>query len=128
MQHRYSYHQLAFFGLMGLLGGLPPALAEVPAELQGKWSSYPGRCEPVSGEVDVLTITEADLGFYEVGCKLGKSTRSGTSLGFEAQCFKGGSPVTRGKVVLQRHTPDEIDLTLEGFSWIAAEPQRYRRC
>jgi len=33
-----------------------------------------------------------------------------------------------GKVVLQRHAPNEIDLTLVGFSWIAAKPQRYRRC
>ncbi|SFU16263.1 hypothetical protein [Mesorhizobium sp. YR577] len=128
MQHRYSYRQLAFFGLMGLLGGLPSAFAEVPAELQGKWSNHPGRCEPVSGEVDVLTMTAADLGFYEVGCEMGKSTHSGTSLRFDAQCFKGGSPVTSGKVVLQRHAPNEIDLTLEGFSWIAAEPQSYRRC
>lgn len=128
MQHHHRLQHLVLFSLLELLGGQYPAFAEVPAELQGKWSSHPGRCKPVSGEVDVLTITAADLSFYEVGCELGKSTRSGTSPRFDAQCFKGGSPVTPGKVVLQRHAPDEIDLTLEGFSWIAAEPQRYRRC
>lgn len=97
-------------------------------ELLGKWSSQAGRCEPVSGGVEVLTITAAELGFYEVGCELGKATRSGTSLRFYAQCYKGGSPVTPGKVVLQRYAANEIDLTLEGFSWISATPQRFRRC
>lgn len=76
----------------------------------------------------MLTITAADLSFYEIGCELGKSTRSGTSLRYDAQCYKGGSPVRSGKVTLHRRAPNEIDLTLEGFSWVSAAPQRYRRC
>lgn len=130
MQHcdRCPLRQFVFFSLLGLLGCHASALAEVPNELQGKWSSQPGRCEPVIGEVDVLTITAVDFGFYEIGCELGKATRSGTSLRFDAQCYKGASPVTPGKVVLRRHAAKEIDLTLEGFSWIAAKPQRFRRC
>lgn len=125
---QYRHRLLVLFSLLGLLGSPPQGLAEVPAELQGKWSSHPGRCEPASGEVDVLTITAADLSFYEVGCELGKSARSGASLRFDAQCYKGGSSVTPGKVVLQRRAPNEISLTIEGFSWIAGKPQRYRRC
>ncbi len=130
MQHpdRCRLRQFALFSILGLLACQASASAEVPAELQGKWSSHPGRCEPVSGEVDVLTITAADLGFYEVGCELGKAIRSGKSLRFDAQCYKGGSPVTPGKVVLRRHAANEMDLMLEGFSWIAAKPQRFRRC
>lgn len=128
MQHRYRHRQLIVFSLLGLLGGQYPAVAEVPADLRGKWSSHPGRCEPVSGEVDVLTITAADLGFYEIGCELGKATRSGTGLRFDAQCYKGGSSVRPGKVVLQRRAANEIDLTLEGFAWVSTKPQRYRRC
>ncbi|KRE11561.1 hypothetical protein ASE66_23765 [Bosea sp. Root483D1] len=130
MQHRdrCRLRQFALFSLLGLLGCHASAVAEVPTELEGKWSSHPGRCEPVSGEVEVLTITAADLGFHEVGCELDKAIRSGRSLRFDAQCYKGGSPVTPGKVVLRRHAAKEIDLTLEGFSWIAAKPQRFRRC
>ncbi len=128
MQNRYRHRLLVLLGLTGLLGTPPPAFAEVPAELQGKWSSHPERCEPISGEVDVLTITAADLGFYEIGCELGQSTRSGTSLKFDAHCYKGGSPVRAGKVVLRRQAANEIDLTLEGYSWIVAKPQRFRRC
>ncbi len=131
--HPHRLRRLVLFSLMGLLGHPLSAFAEVPADLQGKWSSRPGRCEPVSGEVDVLTITAAELAFYEVGCDLGKSTRLETSLRLDAQCYKGGSPATPGKVILQRRAPKErapkeIDLTLEGFSWIAAKPQRYHRC
>jgi len=125
---RYQLRQFVLFSLLGLLGCHTSALAEVPRELQGKWSSHSGRCESVSGEVEVLTITAADMGFYEVGCELGKAIRSGKSLRFDAQCYKGGSPVTPGKVVLRRHAAKEIDLALEGFSWIAAKPQRFRRC
>lgn len=116
------------FSLIGALGNPALVVAEVPTELQGRWSSHPGRCEPVSGEVIILTITAADLGFYEVGCELGKATRSGTSLRFDVQCYKGGSPVRPGKAVLRRQAARELDLTLEGFSWIAAKPQRFHRC
>jgi hypothetical protein len=128
MQYRHRLRPLVLFSLLGLLGVQHPASAEAPAELQGKWSSQPGRCEPISGEVDVLTITAAELGFYEIGCNLGRATRSGANLRFDAQCYKGGSPVTPGEVVLRRHAPNEIDLMLKGFSWIAAKPQRYHRC
>jgi len=99
----------------GAAGKSADGFAEMPPELQGRWSSHPARCEPVSGEVDVLTITAADLSFYEVGCALGKSTRSGTSLMYDAQCYKEGSPVRPGKVILERRAPNEIDLKLEGF-------------
>ncbi|MCP4564207.1 MAG: hypothetical protein GY873_06080 [Bosea sp.] len=127
MQYHHRLRSLAFC-LLGLLSAQHPATAEAPAEIQGKWSSQPGRCEPISGEVDVLTITAAELGFYEIGCDLGQATRSGARLRFDAQCYKGGSPVTPGEVVLRRHAPNEIDLVLQGFSWIAAKPQRYHRC
>jgi len=126
--HRSRLRQLVLFSLMWLVGNPLSAFAEVPAGLQGQWSSRLGRCTPVSGEVDVLTITAAELDFYEVGCDLGKSTRLETSLRFDAQCYKGGSPITPGKVVLRRRASKEIDLTLEGFSWIAAKPQRFHRC
>ncbi|HEV2512917.1 hypothetical protein [Bosea sp. (in: a-proteobacteria)] len=128
MRYRHRLRQLVLLCLMGALGNPLPVLAEMPTELRGKWSSHPGRCEPVGGEVDVLTISATDLSFYEIGCKLGRSTRSGTSLTLDAQCFKGGSPVRSGKVVLRQHAANEIDLVLQGFSWIAVKPQRYRRC
>jgi len=130
MQHgdRGRLRRLLLFCLLGVPVFHAAARAEVPMELRGKWSSQPGPCEPVSGERDVLTITAASLGVYEIGCELGSATPSGASLRLDAQCFKGGSPVRPGKVVLRRHGADEIELTLKGFSWIAAEPQRFRRC
>jgi hypothetical protein len=76
----------------------------------------------------VLTVTATGLDVYEIGCDLGKSVRLGKGMRFDAQCYKGGSPVRPGKVVMQRRGPDEVDLILEGFSWISAKPQSYRRC
>lgn len=110
------------------LAGGHLAFAEVPAELQGQWSSHPARCEQANGEVDVLTITATGLDFYEIGCELAEYVRSGTDVSFDAQCYKGGSPAKPGKVVIRRHGSNKIDIALEGFSWTSSKPESFRRC
>ncbi len=65
----------------------------------------------------MLRFTAADLGFYEVGCELGKWTRSGTSLKFDAQCYKGGDTVRSGKVVLRRHATNRLTSRSRTSPW-----------
>lgn len=103
-------------------------LAQVPDEFLGKWSSDPTRCEQVNGEVDVLEVTKSNLTFYEIGCELKQPARTQDTLRFAAQCYKGGSPMSSGTVVLHRTSPDQVDLALQGFSWSSAEPEAFRRC
>lgn len=107
-----------------------PAFAQVPEEFRGDWSSRPPRCEQEDGEVDLLTVEETRLGFYEVGCERLNDPRKGRpgSMTFEAVCFKGGSPETKGQVELSREGDNVIRLKLTGFSWIAPEFQTFHRC
>lgn len=107
-----------------------PASAQVPEEFRGAWSSHPPRCEQVNGEVDLLTVEEARLSFYEVECERLTGPRKGRlrSVAFQAVCFKGGSPETKGQVELSREGDDVIRLKLIGFSWIAPSVQTFHRC
>jgi hypothetical protein len=102
--------------------------ASATDELQGKWSSDPPRCQQVNGEVDVLTMTSSELEFYEIGCKLSKPERNRNEVRFAARCSKGGSPETSGTVVIRRLSPEKIDLSLRGFSWITEQPEEFHRC
>jgi hypothetical protein len=111
-----------------LLAASGPALAQVPDDFLGKWSTDPVRCEQENGEVDVLDVTEDSLAFYEIGCELGQSTPKPDGISFSAQCYKGGSPMSSGTVVLHRTEPDKVDVKLQGFSWITEDPESFRRC
>lgn len=116
---------VSFFCLYG-----SQASAQVPEEFWGNWSSHPPRCEQENGEVDLLTVEPARLSFYEVGCEKLTDPRKGRpgSMTFDAVCFKGGSPETKGQVELSREGDDAIRLKLMGFSWIAPTPQTFHRC
>jgi hypothetical protein len=84
----------------------------------------------VNGEVDLLTVEETRLGFYEVGCEQLTRPRKGPdgSMTFEAVCFKGGSPETKGQIELSREGDSVIRLKLMGFSWITPAFQSFHRC
>ena len=49
-------------------------------------------------------------------------------LGALAQCYKGGSPVTSGTVVMRRLKPDKIDVSLRGFFRNSEKPEVFYRC
>lgn len=107
-----------------------PASAQVPKEFRGDWSSHPPRCEQKNGEVDLLTVEETRLGFYEVGCEKLTDPQKGRlgSMTFEAICYKGGSPETKGQVELSREGDNVIHVKLIGFSWITTAFQSFHRC
>ena len=119
---------VAMASLLQLWGG--PAFAQVPEEFRGDWSSHPARCEQENGEADLLTVEETRLGFYEIGCEKLTDPRKGRlgSMTFEAVCFKGGSPETKGQVELSRQGENAIRLKLTGFAWIAPAFQTFHRC
>jgi len=109
--------------------GLPEAaLADVPHEFLGRWSTDPARCQQVNGEVDVLEVTPSGFKLYEIGCALMPAARSPRAVRFVAQCYKGGSPTKAGTVVIQRLSPDKIDVALLGFSWTSEKPETFQRC
>lgn len=125
---RFGVALVAMASFPQLWGG--PVLAQVPEEFRGDWTSHPARCEQDNGEVDLLTVEETRLGFYEVGCEKLTDPRKGRlgSMTFEAVCFKGGSPETKGRVELSRQGENEIRLKLTGFAWIAPAFQTFHRC
>ncbi|MGH7006058.1 MAG: hypothetical protein ACREIP_19110, partial [Alphaproteobacteria bacterium] len=92
--------------LLSLCGA--QALAQVPKEFHGEWSSQPPLCEQKNGEVDLLTVNESSFGFYEIGCEKLANPRKGPTgtVTFDAVCFKGGSPETKGEVELSREGDD----------------------
>ena len=104
-----------------------PAIAEVPREFLGKWTSQPGLCEQRIGEVDLLEVTPTGLSVYEVCCELGRSERIAGGVHFAAQCYKGGSPSSAGRVTLRR-VQGKVEFALLGFSWSSREPKRFSRC
>lgn len=113
-----------------LAAGIVVVAGAAPAadEFQGRWSNNPPRCEQVNGEVDILTITSSELGFYEIGCTLAKSEHSQDEARFTARCYKGSSPETSGTVVIRRLSPGSIELALRGFPWITEKPEVFHRC
>jgi hypothetical protein len=109
--------------------GLPAAaLADVPHELLGRWSTDPVRCQQANGEVDVLEVTPSGFELYEIGCALMQAARSSGAIRFVARCYKGGSPTTIGTVVMRRLSPDKIDVALLGFAWTSEKPETFQRC
>ena len=116
----------ALAAMLGVLASTGPALSEIPAELLGKWSTDKVRCEQVNGEVDILYIDRSGFDFYEVSCTLSAPDANGTA--YPAQCRKGGSPVTQGRVDFQHTGPDELRMALKGFSWSTEDSTRYYRC
>lgn len=107
-----------------------PAIAQVPQEFWGRWSSNPPRCEQVNGEVNVLTVDQSSLSYYEIGCEQLTVSRRGPAgiLTFEAACFKGGIPDMKGLVQLSRSGTDTIHVKLLRFPWIAPTVQTFHLC
>jgi hypothetical protein len=123
--------RLIAFAALAITTTLPAvAVAQVPNELQGDWSSAPPRCEQVDGEADLLTVNKSSLSFYEIGCeKLSAPKSEPTGIKrFEAMCFKGGSPETKGWVELSRGNGEAIYVKLIGFPWIAPTVETFHRC
>lgn len=103
-------------------------LAQVPDEFLGRWSSDPNLCEEESGDADILIVTKSGFDVYEVGCDLKRPDGRSDAVRFDAQCYKGGSPVTSGTVVMRRLAPDKIDVSLKGFFWNSEKPEVFYRC
>lgn len=104
------------------------ALAQVPDEFLGRWSSDPNICEEESGDADILIVTKSGFDVYEIGCDLKRPDGSSDAVRFDAQCYKGGSPVTPGTVVMRRLAPEKIDVSLRGFFWNSEKPEVFYRC
>jgi hypothetical protein len=65
--------------------------AEVPSDLFGRWSTDPNSCidDPGPG-VTVLSIDAAEVGWYEYGCSIIRSTPSADGVNLAIDCVKGG--------------------------------------
>lgn len=101
----------------------------VPRDLQGDWTSAPPRCEQLNGEVDVLTLTGNQAGWYEIGCALSSPSRRGAVIRYDALCFKGGSPESKGALTLKRWPDGRVSVALYGFGWEAEGGGEYfHRC
>jgi len=121
--------RLLVLGAIASCIGLPAAaLAEVPHELLGRWSTDPAHCQQANGEVDVLEVTRSGFELYEIGCALMQAARSPGAIRFVARCYKGGSPTKIGTVVMRRLSPDKVDVAFLGFSWTSEKPETFQRC
>jgi hypothetical protein len=83
--------------------------AEVPSDLFGQWSTDPNTCvdDPGPG-VTVLSIDAAEVGWYEYGCSIIRSTPSADGVNLAIDCVKGGGSQHVGSLNIRRDGRNRI--------------------
>jgi hypothetical protein len=99
--------------------------AEVPSDLFGRWSTDPNSCvdDPGPG-VTVLSVDAAEVGWYEYGCSIIRSTPSADGVNLAIDCVKGGGSQHVGSLNIRRDGRNRI--TVE--SNVGGLGDRFRRC
>jgi hypothetical protein len=113
--------------VMTLLAGLS-CLAQIPDDLQGKWSTNQSSCNPSREKVMVFEIGSKTVSWYEVDCDIsnGRRMKNGVILGVD--CEKGGGIKGSGSIVIQRTDSNVIDVAIPATSFSASLKYRLRRC
>lgn len=95
------------------------ALAQVPAEFLGKWSSERNRCiDDQSEGVTVFTIQKSTISWYEIDCKIGKAARTPDGMSFRASCVKGGGIRAPAVISIRRINEKSLNISVSGMDTI----------
>jgi hypothetical protein len=116
--------------LLALAVCLPlPALAQVPSDLLGRWTSSPPACEDDAEKgIAVLGLTPSGIGWLDIDCDIHEARRTGEGAALGVECFKGGGSSGKGRIEVRRSGPERIGVHVQATAGSPGETFALQRC
>jgi len=104
-----------------------PAAAEVPVALLGNWSTDQNDCQG-QGDTTIFGINRAEIGWYEIDCRIMRSrpTRDGVFL--KVDCIKGAGATGTGDIDIRIVDDNSIDVYVSPMNFSGEFTYRLKRC
>ncbi len=116
--------------LLALIAGLPlPALAQVPADLLGRWTSSPPNCDDDAERgVAVLGLTPSGIGWLDIDCDIEEARKTGDGAALSVECFKGGGSSGKGRIDIRKTGSDQLEVRVLAGAGAPGETFALARC
>lgn len=107
----------------------PARTAQVPNDYIGDWTSKRGDCQQdMPNGVEVLSISERSIGWWEIGCEILSSRSMGDALRLTVNCIKGGGIAGAGTIELRLRPLAELVLSTKDLGFQSPGSSSYYSC